>query len=38
MNFVNQNHTCRMSLHIYNTKEDIDKFFNILQQAITELK
>ncbi|MCH8518590.1 aminotransferase class V-fold PLP-dependent enzyme [Candidatus Gracilibacteria bacterium] len=30
-------HTCRMSLHLYNTKEDIDSFFEILKQAITEL-
>ena len=31
------NHTCRMSLHLYNTCEDIDKFFNVLHQAILEL-
>jgi len=31
-------HTCRMSLYIYNTIEDIDKFFEILKQAIKELK
>lgn len=38
MNSVGQMHTCRMSLHIYNTKEDIDRFFEILEQAIKELK
>jgi len=32
------NHTCRMSLYIYNTTEDIDKFFEILNNAIKELK
>jgi len=31
------NHTCRMSLHLYNTPEDIDRFFEILQKAILEL-
>lgn len=31
-------HTCRMSLHVYNTKEDIDRFFEILEEAITEFK
>ena len=31
-------HSCRMSLYIYNTKEDIDKFFDILKRAILELK
>lgn len=34
----NQSHTCRMSLHIYNTKDDIDRFFEVLEQAINELK
>lgn len=38
MNFVWHKHTCRMSLYIYNTKEDIDTFFDILNQAINELK
>lgn len=38
MNQVHQVHTCRMSLHIYNTKQDIDKFFEVLEQAIKELK
>lgn len=33
-----QNHTCRMSLHIYNTKQDIDTFFHVLQSAITDLR
>jgi len=32
------NHTCRMSLYIYNTTEDIDIFFNALEEAINELK
>lgn len=31
-------HTCRMSLYIYNTKEDIDIFFESLEKAILELK
>lgn len=31
-------HTCRMSLYIYNTKADIDNFFEALEQAILELK
>ncbi len=31
-------HTCRMSLHIYNTAEDIDRFFEVLEKAINELK
>jgi len=38
MNQVWHVHTCRMSLHIYNTTEDIDKFFETLKQAISELK
>lgn len=33
-----QNHTCRMSLHIYNTREDIDIFFNVLKKAINDLR
>jgi len=33
-----QHHTCRMSLHIYNTPEDIDKFFEVLKSAINDLK
>ncbi len=32
------NHTCRMSLYIYNTKEDINKFFDELKKAILQLK
>lgn len=32
------NHTCRASLYIYNTKEDIDKFFEVLEKAIIDLK
>ncbi len=35
---TNNVHTCRMSLHIYNTIKDIDKFFEVLEQAIKELK
>ena len=31
-------HSCRMSLHIYNTKEDIDSFFEVLEMAINDLK
>ena len=31
------NHTCRMSLHLYNTREDVDRFFTTLEQAITAL-
>ena len=31
-------HTCRMSLYIYNTKEDIDLFFRYLEESILELK
>lgn len=38
MDFCHQKHTCRMSLHIYNTKEDIDRFFDTLEKAILELK
>jgi len=32
------NHTCRMSLYIYNTIEDIDRFFEVLRNAIQDLK
>lgn len=32
------NHTCRMSLYVYNTKEEVDKFFEILDKAIYILK
>lgn len=32
------NHSCRMSLYIYNTIEDIDKFFEVLKEAIKILK
>lgn len=38
MDYVGQTHTCRMSLHIYNTRKDIDTFFDVLQKAITELR
>lgn len=38
MQHQGQKHTCRMSLHIYNTLEDIDKFFDILHNAINDLK
>jgi len=38
MEYVWQTHTCRMSLQVYNTKEDIDRFFEVLEQAILELK
>lgn len=38
MDYVWQTHTCRMSLQIYNTREDIDRFFEVLEMAITELK
>lgn len=37
MEYVWQQHTCRMSLQIYNTKEDIDRFFEVLQKAIKDL-
>ena len=37
MDYVWQTHTCRMSLQVYNTREDIDTFFEILEQAIREL-
>ena len=37
MDYVGQLHTCRMSLQIYNTKEDIDKFFEVLGMAINDL-
>lgn len=31
-------HTCRMSLYIYNDKNDVDRFFEILEKAINNLK
>jgi cysteine desulfurase / selenocysteine lyase len=31
-------HTCRMSLYIYNTREDIDSFFEVLERAIIDLQ
>jgi len=31
-------HTCRMSLYIYNTTDDINRFFEVLDEAILELK
>ena len=31
-------HSCRMSLYIYNTHEDIDRFFEVLERAINDLK
>lgn len=34
----NLHHTCRMSLYIYNTREDIDRFFQVLEKAIREFK
>ena len=37
MDIFGVKHSCRMSLHIYNTQEDIDKFFEILQKAIQDL-
>ncbi len=37
MEYVGQLHTCRMSLYLYNTHEDIDSFFEILEKAIHEL-
>lgn len=37
MDFSKQKHTCRMSLHIYNTKQDIDRFFEALEMAIKDL-
>jgi len=38
MSYVWQQHTCRMSLQIYNTLEDIDRLFEVLERAINELK
>ncbi len=32
------NHTCRMSLYLYNDKNDIDRFFEVLEKSIKELK
>ena len=37
MKHIGHNHTCRMSLHLYNTRKDIDRFFEILEKAITDL-
>ncbi len=34
LNKININHAARMSLYIYNTKEDIDKFFEVLDEII----
>jgi cysteine desulfurase/selenocysteine lyase len=31
---INLNHTSRMSLYIYNTHEDIDKFFEVLDEIL----
>ncbi len=38
IDYIWQKHTCRMSLYIYNTKEDIDRFFDVLEYAINDLK
>jgi len=38
MDYVWQTHTCRMSLQVYNTKEDIDVFFKSLKAVINDLK
>jgi cysteine desulfurase/selenocysteine lyase len=38
MDYVGQTHTCRMSLQIYNTRQDLDLFFEVLTQAIIQLK
>ena len=32
--FLSKNWTCRMSLYFYNDKEDIDQFFNVLENII----
>ena len=37
MDFVGQKHSCRMSIQVYNTKDDIDAFFEVLEKAIKEL-
>lgn len=37
MKYFGVAHTCRMSLQIYNTREDIDQFFMILEKALLEL-
>lgn len=34
MNFIWEKFVCRMSLYIYNTREDIDKFFEVLEGMI----
>lgn len=31
------NNTCRMSLYIYNTRQEIDKFFEVLRECILDL-
>ena len=38
MDFFSKNNTCRMSLYIYNTKHDIDKFFCVLDEIIKAFK
>jgi len=38
MDYVGQTHTCRMSVQIYNTKEDLKRFFDVLENAINQLK
>lgn len=37
LNKINVNHAARMSLYVYNTREDIDKFFSILDEIIIDL-
>ena len=32
------NHSCRMSLYIYNSSEEVDKFFDVLEEAIKILR
>lgn len=34
----NLHHTCRMSIYIYTTKEDIDRFFEVLKEWINVFK
>lgn len=38
MKYLWVEHTARMSLYLYNTLDDIDKFFEVLDNAILELK
>lgn len=38
MNSLWLKHTCRMSVYVYNTKKDIDKFFEVLEKCVLELK